>query len=101
MSPAYVVIRVKNTDFPSAYIVSILKHDRYLKVIMNYSLSSARASLPFSELKRIKIPRPSLQQIETLIQLDNELQDSLKETDEINKKLLGFTTKYLKSKTDL
>lgn len=98
VSPAYVVIRVKDKKFPPTYIVSILKHPRYLKVIMNYSLSSARASLPFSELIRIKIPKPSSQQIKKLVELDEQLQDKLIETDKIKKKVSEYTNAYIKPK---
>jgi len=58
VSPAYVVSRVVNPMYVPDYIVAILKHPRYLRVIMNYSISSARASLPYNELTRIKIPTP-------------------------------------------
>lgn len=98
VSPAYVVIRVKNTDYPPTYIVSTLKHPRYLKVIMNYSLSSARASLPFSELVRIKIPKPSSEQITKLVELDKKLQEKLMETDGIKKKVADYTNTQIKPK---
>lgn len=101
VSPAYVVIRVKDQNFPSSYIVSILKHSRYLKVIMNYSLSSARASLPFDELVRIKIPKPSFSQIEELVSLDKELQEKLIAVDDIKSKVLDFTDRSIGSKKDI
>lgn len=90
VSPAYVVIRVKDPSYPPSYIVSVLKHQRYLRVIMNYSLSSARASLPYSELIRIKIPKPSIQQINELKKLDEELQEKLVATDKIKKKVKKY-----------
>lgn len=96
VSPAYVVIRAKNKDYPPSYIVSILKHPRYLKVIMNYAISSARANLPFDELIRIKIPKPSKEQIEELVNLDEQLQDILMETDRIKKKVLEYTDAHIK-----
>ncbi len=96
VSPAYVVIRVKNNDFPPTYIVSILKHPRYLRVIMNYSLSSARASLPFDELVRIKIPKPSVEQIVELVELDKQLQGKLMETDKIKKRVMEYTATRIK-----
>ncbi len=89
-SPAYVVIRVKDQSYPPSYIVSVLKHKRYMRVIMNYSLSSARASLPFSELIRIKIPKPTKQQVEELKQLDEQLQEKLMATDKIKKKVKKY-----------
>lgn len=98
VSPAYVVIRVKDSNFPSSYIVSTLKHPRYLKVIMNYSLSSARASLPYSELVRIKIPKPSSKQIEELVELDKKLQKKLMETDNIKKEVADRINSQIKPK---
>ena len=98
VSPAYVVIRVKDKNYPSSYIVSMLKHPRYMRVIMNYSLSSARASLPFSELIRIKIPKPSQDQIEKLVELDKQLQSKLIETDKIKKDVLDYTNSQIQSK---
>lgn len=77
VSPAYVIVRVKNRTLPPSYIVSILKQERYLRVIMNYSLASARASLPFSELKRIVIPLPSKKEIEQLNELESQLENQL------------------------
>ena len=75
VSPAYVVLRTKNEGYPPSYIVSILKQPRYLRVIMNYSVASARASLPFDELIRIKIPRPKSEDLEMLKKLENELNE--------------------------
>lgn len=98
VSPAYVVIRAKDESLPSTYIVSVLKHPRYLKVIMNYSVSSARASLPFSELIRIKIPKPSFEQIEELVKLDKGLQEKLAETDVLKKKVYECADSQIKPK---
>lgn len=97
-SPAYVVIRVKNAQFPPSYIVSILKRPRYMQVIMNYSVSSARASLPFSELARIKIPKPSSKDLYTLLKLEKELNDQLKRKNEIVEEINQFAKKTLKYK---
>lgn len=44
-----------------------------MKVIVNYSLSSARANLPFSELIRIKIPKPTKKDLALLQSLESEL----------------------------
>jgi type I restriction enzyme M protein len=98
VSPAYVVLRVLDDNYPSSYIVSVLKHPRYLKVIMNYSLSSARASLPFSEIVRIKIPKPTKNEIKNLAELDAQLQNKLMETNEIKDKLQKYTDKNIKPK---
>jgi len=68
---------------------------RYLRVIMNYSLSTARASLPFSELTRIKIPKPTAEEIELLNNLDNKLQKKLMETNELQKKVESATESFI------
>jgi hypothetical protein len=73
VSPAYVVIRCVNPQYSPFYIVSILKHPRFLKIIMNYSISSARANLPFSELIRIKIPKLSEKDNQKIKILEKEL----------------------------
>jgi len=75
VSPAYVVIRSINNSFPSSYILSILKTERYKKIIMNYSISSARASLPYEELIRIKIPKPNEKELTKLRKLQEELDE--------------------------
>ncbi|MDX2076977.1 MAG: N-6 DNA methylase [bacterium] len=95
VSPAYVVVRVHNKDYTPSYIVAILKTERYMRVIMNYSLGSARASLPFSELNRIQIPNPSSQITNELISLDNDLQKKLQEVYDIQKKIIEQANSYL------
>ena len=82
VSPAYVVFRSKSEEYPPSYLKSLLKNHRYLRVIMNYSLGSARANLPFTELVRIKIPKLSQPDIEGLSILENELD---KFSGEVNK----------------
>ena len=78
VSPAYVVIRMKEpTKYPPNYLVSVLKQSRYLRVIMNYSLSSARASLPFSELARIKVPQPTKKERSLLEDMEKNLQEKM------------------------
>ncbi|MCY4100017.1 MAG: N-6 DNA methylase, partial [Rhodobacteraceae bacterium] len=72
VSPAYVVVRPTNKNYPASYIVSILKHERYMRVIMNYSLSSVRASLPYEELTRIRIPIIPDDKINRLLSLEKE-----------------------------
>lgn len=57
VSSVYVVFRPTNPrSYPANYLTSVLKQPRYLKVIMNYSLESTRAHLPYNELIRIIIP---------------------------------------------
>lgn len=89
VSPAYVVIRSVDSNYPPSYIVAILKHPRIMRVIMNYSLGSARASLPFSELTRIKIPMPSTDRVEKLGKLDHKLQLRLAEVNDLRKEIDG------------
>lgn len=72
-SPAYVVFRVICQNYSPRYIVSILKHPRYLRVIMNYSLASSRASLPFSQLTRIRIPTTGETDVTKLKSLEGEI----------------------------
>jgi len=77
VSPAYVVFRPMRQEFPPLYLISILKSSRYLQVIMNYSLSSARASLPYSELCRIKIPKPKKDELQRINELNDQFDRSL------------------------
>lgn len=58
VSPAYIVFHPIE-KIPNYYLLSILKHKRFREIIMSYSLGSARANLPFSELERIAIPEPT------------------------------------------
>jgi type I restriction enzyme M protein len=83
VSPAYVVIRSINNCFPSAYILYILKTERYKRIIMNYSLSSARANLPCEELMRIKIPKLKSEELMKLIKLQTKLDNYLTKYNEI------------------
>ena len=96
VSPAYVVARTKNKQYPPSYIVSILKQPRYLRVIMNYSLSSARASLPFDELIRIKIPKPSSKDLYMLKELENKLNEHSTNKNEIEHKIKAYVSNNLK-----
>lgn len=63
VSPAYVVFKSINAKYPPLYILNLLKTSRYRRIIMNYSISSARATLPYQELIRIKIPVPTQRDI--------------------------------------
>jgi len=96
VSPAYVVFRSKSKDFPANYIISILKSRRYRRIIMNYSLSSARACLPFSELIRIKIPKPSNNDVKILNSLQTTLYKRAVDVNEARQKISDFTKRYLK-----
>lgn len=57
------------TDIPNYYILKLLKQKRYQDIIMNYSLDSARANLPLNELKRIKIPELTKEEIKQIKKL--------------------------------
>ncbi len=94
-SPAYVVIRCKNKEYSPFYIVSILKQPRFLKVIMNYSISSARASLPFSELVRIKIPQLSKDEIKEIMILENDLIEQLNKGNQNMQKINDMAKNFL------
>ncbi len=94
-SPAYVVARVKNPAFSPEYIVSVLKHPRYLRVIMNYSLSSARASLPFDELTRIVIPAPTQDDVPRLQELQREIRAYADKVNELSGKIYSLAESKL------
>jgi hypothetical protein len=51
---------------------------------MNYSLASARANRPFSELTRIKIPMPQNSERQKLIKLERELNKGLSQVHKIS-----------------
>lgn len=95
VSPAYVVVRPKQESYPASYIVSVLKHPRYMKVIMNYSLSSARASLPFEELIRIKIPKPSPDELQQFASIEQEVNAYESEAHKRKTTLGELTSKYV------
>ena len=97
VSPAYVVVRSKRNEYPPSYIVSILKQPRYLRVIMNYSLSSARASLPFDALTRIEIPKPTEPDIHLLNKMEEEMETLTKKATEISEKINNYTESKLVS----
>jgi type I restriction enzyme M protein len=97
VSPAYVVIRLEDPlKYPPNYLVSVLKHPRYLKVIMNYTLGSTRASLPFNELIRIKIPKPSVNEAELLASAQKQLQDAVKLHKEAEQEIDQIAKGYIK-----
>ncbi len=95
VSPAYVVFRSINEDYPASYIQTILKSPRYMLIIMNYSLSSARANLPFTELMRIKIPKPKLEDINNLQNFEKMLDSCHTETNKIQESIGKYIKKYL------
>ena len=101
VSPAYVVFRSKSKEYPAAYLLSVLKSDRYLRVIMNYSLGSARASLPFSELTRIKAPKLSEDDIKSLNKLQNSLDKFATQVNKVRQNINGFVEQYMKGTKEL
>lgn len=100
VSPAYVVFRSKSKKYPAAYLLSVLKSERYLRVIMNYSLGSARASLPFSELTRIKAPKLSEADIKSLNKLQGKLDKYATQVNSVRQNINGFVEQYMKEKKD-
>lgn len=96
VSPAYVVFYSKLNELTPSYIVSILKHTRYLRVIMNYALGSARASLPFVELTRIKIPKPNKKGLIKMALLEKKLSQNLVEVNKIKNLIEKSSTKHIK-----
>ncbi|TAE43213.1 MAG: hypothetical protein EAY66_00155 [Sphingobacteriales bacterium] len=96
VSPAYVVIRPIDDNYPGVYILSVLKTERYKRIIMNYALSSARASLPYSELIRIKIPKPKAEHLEELKLLQEQLDNYLTSFNETRGNIQNFVTSYVK-----
>lgn len=101
VSPAYVVFRSKSKKYPATYLLSVLKSERYLRVIMNYSLGSARASLPFSELTRIKAPKLSEDDIKSLNKLQHSLDKYASQVNTIRQNINGFVEQYMKEKKEL
>lgn len=65
---------------------------------MNYSLSSARASLPFSELTRIKIPKPTPKETKKIKSLERTFDRRLAETDVIKGEIRELAGKYIHKK---
>lgn len=94
-SPAYVVMRIRNESIPPSYVVSVLKTPRYLKVIMNYSMSSARANLPFTELTRIKIPKPDPNELASLQEFDSELNAHMSRQNTIRKQIQSYVSSVI------
>ncbi|MCC8399399.1 MAG: hypothetical protein LN563_02325 [Rickettsia endosymbiont of Platyusa sonomae] len=62
---------------------------------MNYSLSSARASLPFSELIRIKIPKLNDKDIKEVKNLEKGLIKQLQESSDNFEKINRIVSKLL------
>ncbi len=98
VSPAYVVFRSKSNEYPVAYLLSVLKSKRYLRVIMNYSLGSARASLPFSELTRIKAPKLSEADINSLNTLQSNLDEYTTQVNTVRQNINGYVEQYMENK---
>lgn len=100
VSPAYVVFRSIQREFPPLYLISVLKSSRYLRVIMNYSLSSARASLPYSELCRIKIPKPEKDVLQHISELNGQFDRSLTKANQASSEINTVVATYLKERND-
>jgi len=100
VSPAYVVFRSKSGDYPASYLESLLKSHGYLRVIMNYSLGSARANLPFTELARIKTPKLSESDIKSLSTLEEELDKYAVEVNKVRQSIDEYVDCYMGNKKD-
>ena len=96
VSPAYIVFRSKSEEYPATYLLSVLKSKRYLRIIMNYSLGSARANLPFSELTRIKTPKLSQGDIRSLNKFQGSLDKYLTKVNTVRQNINGFVEQYMK-----
>lgn len=95
VSPAYIVLRPISKEFPATYLLSILKSPRYQRIIMNYSLSSARANLPVSELMRIKIPKPTGNDLAQLNILEKDVEQYSIKVNDAKMKIELFAKQYL------
>ena len=62
---------------------------------MNYSLSSARASLPYSELIRIKIPKLSESDMQEIKTLEKDLTSQMEVSDNNLRKINKIATELL------
>jgi hypothetical protein len=65
---------------------------------MNYSLGSARASLPFTELTRIKVPKLSEDDIKSLTSLQTDLDIHTTEVNKTKQSINLFVDRYMKGK---
>ena len=95
VSPAYIVLRPISKEFPAIYLLSVLKSPQYQRIIMNYSLSSARANLPVSELMRIKIPKPTTDDLMQLNMLEKEVEQYSIKVNNAKLKIEQFTKQYI------
>jgi len=98
VSPAYIVFKIKDKKYPPAYIFSILKNSRYKKIIMNYSLSSARANLPYEELTRVYIPKLNDEKSKYFKKIEKKLYKKLEGANEMKRQIIILTNDFLKKK---
>ena len=63
---------------------------------MNYSLGATRASLPFSELARIKIPMPTANEVELIASIEIKKQEAIKLQKEAESKINKIAEDYIK-----
>lgn len=77
VSNIYPVFRINNTsELPNYYVQKILTSSEYKVIINDYCLGGARADLKLESLSRIKIKRPSANQIEKVAALSAQLNDA-------------------------
>lgn len=77
VSNIYPVFRINNTpELPNYYVQKILTSPEYKVIINDYCLGGARADLKLESLSRIKIKRPSANQIEKVAALSAQLNDA-------------------------
>jgi type I restriction enzyme M protein len=98
VSPAYIVFKIKDKKFPPMFILSILKNPCYRRIIMNYSLGSARANLPYEELTRIYIPKIHEEESKYFNKFDKKLDKELMKVNEMRTQIINYANNYFKKK---
>lgn len=94
-SPVYVVF-FTDCKIPNYYFLTMLKHKRFQDIIMSYSLGSARASLPFSELERIAIPEPTNNETKKISRLGMNLSESQEKTHKFVEEINEYSKALIK-----
>ncbi|MCL2771897.1 MAG: N-6 DNA methylase [Oscillospiraceae bacterium] len=78
VSSIYVVFETSK-DFPPHYLVSKLKSSEYLSIINDYCLGGARAILSYEQLIKIKLVKPTENEIEKYVKISNKIEKSYNE----------------------
>ena len=88
VSNIYPVFSINDTDsMPNHYIQKILTSSEYKTIINDYCLGGARADLKLASLSRIKIRKPSSEQIETIANLSKQLEQAYNKYMDLLRKL--------------